>query len=262
MIVVMTGGSSPLQKKRPIPRESSDPESARAALGRANAEILQEMYRVVFVREPKDREFFGEYVDSMNQGASIEGVYNGFVHSSTYRALEQGNPGPAGEAEKFFVSELDEWQKDLPSPTYVDENSGKPLGLPVTPYFSQDDSGDAADPAPKPFDPYKAAAYFGRASVFTMKRVMGDEAIRLVDAKKSPEELARWYSKWVVRMVAKHVDFGLPLRNKSDEEFHRGWALSTPVDKLKWEVLNRIHRILNAATQVSASPAPAETKKP
>ena len=262
MITVMTGGSSPLQKKKPLPAAATGAASVKAALSKANGEILHEMYEVVFMREPKNKEFFGDYVDTMNQGASIEGVYNGFVHSSNYRQLEEQTPGPAPESAKFLVAELQEWQKDLPGPTVVDENSGKPLGLPVTPYAAPDDPAASVDPSPRPFDAYKAAAFFGHSSIFTLKRVMGDEAIRLIDGKKNAQELAHWYAKWVVRMASHQIDFGLELRNRSDENFHYGWALSAPVDNLKWEVLNRVHRLLNAGYLAqNASPSPG-VKKP
>ena len=37
-----------------------------------------------------------------------------------------------------------------------------------------------------------------------------------------------------------------------DESFHREWALQLPVDRLKWEVLNRLHRLLNDAVRASS----------
>ena len=91
------------------------------------------------------------------------------------------------------------------------------------------------------------ATTFAGASFFTLKRVMGDEALKLVAARAStPEQLALWYSKWAVQMTGLGIDFGLVLRNSKDENFHYKWALSISPDRVKWEVLNRVHRVLKA----------------
>jgi hypothetical protein len=77
---------------------------------------------------------------------------------------------------------------------------------------------------------------------------LGDEALRVLSTKtSSPEELALWYGKWAANMASRKVDFGLALRNKPSPEFHARWARQAPPDRLKWEVLNRLHRVLNEA---------------
>lgn len=117
---------------------------------------------------------------------------------------------------------------------------------------------------------------FGLASLFTLKRVLSDEALKVLAAKgnvartavgssgavapaaepspgKSEEsprvKLAGWYSKWAVHMAQKNVDFGVALRNKPDEAFHFKWATEVSEDQIIWEVLNRLHRILNEANK-------------
>ena len=67
--------------------------------------------------------------------------------------------------------------------------------------------------------------------------------------KEYPEKMALWYSRWVVHMASRNVDFGVALRNKPDEAFHYKWALTAAEDRLKWEVLNRVHRVLNEANR-------------
>src|SRR5690606_31862622 len=69
---------------------------------------------------------------------------------------------------------------------------------------------------------------FMNASFFTLKRVLSDEALKVIVHKraKSSSELAKWYSLWVVRMARYHVDFGISLRNKADEKFHYDWAMT------------------------------------
>jgi hypothetical protein len=91
---------------------------------------------------------------------------------------------------------------------------------------------------------------FVGASIFTLKRVLGDEAIKVMAAKAEyKEKFALWYSKWVVHMASRNVDFGIGLRNKPDEAFHYKWAVEASPEKLKWEVLNRLHRVLNEANR-------------
>src|SRR5581483_2838831 len=88
--------------------------------------------------------------------------------------------------------------------------------------------------------------YFSGSSLFRLKRVLGEEALKLVwQLRKSPEDLALWYANWVTHMAEKKINFGLVLRNKPDEKFHYQWAMHTPVDRIEWEILNRYHRMLN-----------------
>ena len=98
-MTVLQGGQSPLAKHCPTagihaPLTPSD----AAAQAKENSELLQEVMRVVFNREPRDRAEFGTLLDTLNQGASIEGIYNGFTHSSDYRKIEVGNPGAKPDA--------------------------------------------------------------------------------------------------------------------------------------------------------------------
>jgi hypothetical protein len=93
-------------------------------------------------------------------------------------------------------------------------------------------------------------AMFSRASVFTLKRVLGDALLELID-QMSPDHaaLAKWYGQWVAAMDARGVDFGLALRNRADATFHEDWALHATQDQLVWEALNRVHRLLNRLNQ-------------
>jgi hypothetical protein len=122
---------------------------------------------------------------------------------------------------------------------------------------NKDMSGKQSQPSPDPSSAptprVLAAKYltqFIGASIFTLKRVAGDEALKVIGSKSQfREKLAMWYSKWVVRIAQRNVDFGISLRNKSDEAFHYKWAVESPEDRVKWEVLNRLHRVLNDANK-------------
>lgn len=257
-------------KKSPTAIASPSSESART---QANAEILQEMLRVVLLRDPQDRAYFASYVDTMNQGASIEGLYNGFTLSADYRDLEVRSPLASGAALKAFLEELNLLEKELPEPTRFGEKMALPLAKPVQP----EEIPDAGEPIPggqakdltfpaleakrpsPPVSPEAAQAeapvaaeapeaVFARASFFNLKRVLGAEALKVFHAKKADRAaLSSWYGKFAARMAGRGVDFGIPLRNKADEGFHTQWAMQASEDQLVWEVLNRLHRLLNAS---------------
>ena len=50
-------------------------------------------------------------------------------------------------------------------------------------------------------------------------------------------------------MAQRNVNYGIALRNKADEAFHYKWAVENAGDPVKWEVLNRLHRVLNEANK-------------
>jgi hypothetical protein len=197
------------------------------AKGKGNAEVLHEIYQVVLLHEPKSKSEFGSWLDVLNQGASFEGVYNGFTHSDEYGKLERSGATANLEALKSFTEELSGIEAQLEHPTAFDELKLK-------------------KPLDSPESIAKYQAHFSGTNIFRLKRVLGEEALKLVwQKRKSPEALASWYSKWVVHMASRNIDFGLPLRNKPDEKFHSDWAMKTPIDRIEWEVLNRLHRMLN-----------------
>jgi hypothetical protein len=283
LIVALSGGKPPMAQPSPSPTPSEEFGSKNARDAKVNAELLHEVYKVVFQREPKDRAEFGTLVDSMNQGASLEGMYNGFTHSTDYRKLETANSGASPEALQAFGEELAILEAELPTPVEFDNEATQPLaaagegaappptpvstlhadGVNVIEYGKVPEPGVTTAPTSEPKAVASAGAkpdikvladrytkQFVGASIFTLKRVLGDEALRVVAEKKEyPEKLALWYSKWVVHMAVRGVDFGISQRNKPDEEFHYKWALTAGEDRVNWEVLNRVHRVLNEANR-------------
>ena len=235
--------------------------SVNAAKAKANAELLREMYVSVNGVPPTNRADFGSMLDSMNQGASLEGVYNGFIHSAAYRKLEVENPGAQPDALKFFVDELAQIEMELPSVTEFNGDSAKPIELidpasentPSVESFSFPAKKPSAAAAKQPEGITKDALVlkysklFNKSSIFTLKRVLGDEALKLIQTKKdNKEQLAGWYGKWALKLAAINIDFGIQQRNIADEQFHSKWAMAATEDQIRWEVLNRLHRVLIA----------------
>jgi hypothetical protein len=107
-----------------LPESSPSPSaealsSLAAKKAKANSEILHEMFVVIFMREPKDRSEFGNWVDTLNQGASLEGVYNGLTHSEDYRKLEKTSSKASEKAVKVFREEITLLEAELPTPTQL-----------------------------------------------------------------------------------------------------------------------------------------------
>lgn len=234
---------------------------------KANAEIIQELYRVVWLKDPEDREEFAGWVAALSGGASIEGVYNGFTHSDRYRTLETTQRGATVRALKVFAIELTELTLHLSQPTLFESSAADPLPKAVEPdgYFEPSSvqfgraaqkaghsSGDAtahSDSKPGRTELHKRYSQtFVGSSIFTLKRILGDELLKVVQAKEADRErLSDWYAKWAVHMASYQVSFGLERRNSTDEGAHYRWALEASVDRIRWECLNRLHRLLNSA---------------
>jgi hypothetical protein len=214
-----------------------------------NSEVLQEIYRVVMLEDPSDRSVFGNWVDTLNQGASFEGVYNGFVRSATYVGLETKTAAAPAEAVTLFLTEWAELEYELSDRAHFELVEGA-LELRVreveAPQASVNPSTAEAITIEKQklIEPQRVAI-IGH-SVFTLKRLLGEAVLRWVGFKrKSIADFASGYAKWAIRLSTSPVDFGLSARKKNDEGFHYQWAVSQPVDVVQWEMLNRVHRLLN-----------------
>ena len=233
----------------PMPTPSVTPDaqeliSLRATHAKVNAEILQEIYSGAFGKPPENRTEFGSLVDSLNQGASFEGIHNGLIHGTEYRKLEHDSRGASLDALGYFAIEL----------TTIEQEFTSPIEFNAEFEVSQTYPEWADDSKPSMVSTEKANRenterynrQFVGASVYVLKRVLADEALRLVSLKKSRQErLALWYSKWAVQQTKTGVNFGVAQRNIAEEGFHFDWALKADEDRLKWEVLNRIHRTMN-----------------
>ncbi len=284
LLVVLQGGRSPFAARKgakPKVSKSPVPMASDEALTARNAELLQEMFKVIYVRDFQNPREFADYVDTLNQGASIEGLYNGFTRSSTYRKLEMARIPVSPQAVVVFSEELARLELALPvsQRTVFEAASALPLARPVQLGESGNSAGGpesapgelvfGTDPkavvsnAPRSALPEPAAGAqatlevlardyqerFKAASIFTLKRILGEEAMKVIASKVSdPGGLAAWYGKWVAEVCGvRKVDFGLELRSRPDAAFHEAWAKGSTEDRLRWEVLNRLHRILNEA---------------
>jgi hypothetical protein len=201
------------------------PSGAETEL-QAKAQLLHEMFRVVLLREPMGENEFMEFLNPLAQGGSLEGIYNGFVHSDRYLALEEHAPPATPKAVALFSEELTSLEQEIQKPT---------------------DFGIQGAPSAKKYEDK-----FKPASIYTLKRILGEEALRVSELKTDRDVFATWYAHFTVELIDKGVSSGTPLRDKADFQFHHDWALKAPMDRANWEILNRIHRAMNAANLVKA----------
>ena len=236
-------------------------------LAKENQELLAEMLRVVFDREDsEDQADFEALSRTLNQGASLEGIYRGIIMGSRYRALESSSQAATPSVLKVFASEMAELQDGMREPTRFDPEIARqapridfpedvPSASSTASKAARKDPAQEASPSPRL---EKAANFrellgiFVGASPYTLKRVLGEEALkRFEEAGEDPSAIPLWYAGLVVRLSSANVDFGLDLRRKPDFEFHRNFAKRIAIDRVKWEVLNRYHRLLNAVKKSS-----------
>jgi hypothetical protein len=232
--------------------------SAEATAVKANAELLAEMFQVVFnKKEVDDPSLYTSLLPSLNQGASLEGIYRGLVMGSRYRVWESKAKAASPNAIKFFAMEMGELQDGMKSPSQFTKETAKlapsidyPEGADNTPesltFGDQKDSNQEDVKKTKQQITEEILQNFIGATPFTLKRILSDEALKKMDEMKdSPNDQAQWYAALVVRLSVAKTDFGLPQRNSDDFDFHSRFAKTMSLDRVKWEVLNRYHRIIN-----------------
>ena len=178
--------------------------------------FLKEMYREIYARELQDKQVYRNWMNVLEQGASIEGVYRGLTLSGEYRAMERGKASPA--AVRFFA--LEAAALKLPG----EANAAKRKSL--------------------------AAELEKRAQgmpLFALKRLLGEELLSKITRleKSGRENLALWYAATAVRWRSLGVDFLLEQRNTSDRGYYERWAVQNTLGRIQWETLFRMHRLMN-----------------
>lgn len=249
--------AKPVGSPESAPSEGQGSEEAVSRHNR-NSQVLQEFYRVVWLSDPQSPAEFGNWLDSIDQGASFEGVYNAFTHSDGQRAREADPRTAASRAAvQAFAEQMAQLMLDFKELPEVPVQEATALTA-INPFEEAKPAVVDFNRAKRPMEVQKPnlqeltaslAQKFNKSSVFTLKRVLGDWALRVMAERKtqSPQSLWDWYAAFASRSAATQIDFGLRLRNDHSREFHRTWAEQNPQDLLQWEVLNRLHRILNEA---------------
>jgi hypothetical protein len=220
------GGCWPL-KNAPLHggREGVGGAAKAAVVQRRSAELLREMMSVVlgervFV-QTLDRAAFGDWVDSLNQGMSLEGAYRGIVYGERYRQLEAAQMSASDTCRQMFDATLRAFSTAAMETAGVEHARGGALrGM----------------------------------GAYALKRELGEQAMGWVEKMSGrPGALEAWFGRFAVGAAEAAgragVDFGVGLRMRGDFEFHRAWAAGVLArgekDRVVWEVLTRVHRLMN-----------------
>ncbi len=212
-----TKGSSPAVS------EGSSVLGSRGALAAVSPEqkkkfhtwLAREMLEQVFGEAPRGGEAVAKWVNILEQGAEIQGVYHGIILSTEYAS--RNKPRSTDVAVRFFSEEVailrsgkSEWDSSL-----------APIALEIQ-------------------NRVKAE------SIFFLKRELGRLVLERVSGLAgSPIALAKFYSETAVRLSKQGINFGLTQRNLGDLSFHKEWADGSSRGMIEWELLNRYHRCLN-----------------
>lgn len=244
------------QKPAAQSTEASDPLSGDHR--KMNAEFIHEMFRVTLNRNVRNKDEFEKYMYMLDQGGHYEGIYNGIVYASEYRDLEKGIAP---------VSALKDFAEILAQILLDQKYDPLKIQKPDAASESQATIGDAKPQQPNEAERLALVGEVERESItkstYYLKRRLGEELLKTIDLKKEyREKLATWYARFTVYMNKKGVDFAVPLRNKQDEYFHYKWALTADEDRLKWECINRAHRLINQRAGLREPPAPPTQTQP
>ncbi len=226
--------------------------ASKGSLARANSELLAEMIKVTFdLNEIEDRPFFGSLAHSLNEGASLEGIHRGLLSSSRFRSLETSTRAVSPKVLRLFANELYEVRQGMRNPTPFDRlTSKKPMEI----EFPSEEAKEVEvssepvfqAPASKEAEIQLYLSTFIGATHFTLKRILTTEALKKMDEMKdSSGEFAQWYAKMAIRYSSYGLDLGLPQRSDPNFDFHFKFAQTMAMDRVRWEVLNRIHRYIN-----------------
>lgn len=195
--------------------------------------IVSEMQEQIFARANSAETDINGWANVLSQRGSIEGVYHGLVLSSEYGAMEKGRP--TAKAVRFFAQEM----AALDHPN----------------------SNDAVDEVRVSREKY--AKENMNTPLFTLKKILGEKILNETNSRKNDRVgLAAWYSSFAARWTKTGVSFGLPQRDKSDEAFHFKWANDNNLGMIQWELLNRVHRVMNAYGDITPAPTPSASPAP
>jgi hypothetical protein len=210
---------------------------------------IQEMSQVIPVAmSPEDRLGWAQAIAS---GASLEGVYRGWMQADHYRDTEKSSQAhakdPTESQEKdFFAQEFSTLFAEL-----KDQRAWTTLRL-SRPRAEVVALGQAAEESlESPGVPALAVQIRGLIQTTplpTLRRVLGELALDRLQQEAGAQvslDLARSFGRMSKRVQVCGVSFGLELRDRDDPAFHERWAQTAPRDLLTWEWLNRYHRCLN-----------------
>ena len=247
-------------KISPTPKPSSLSVASQPNDTQALAQLYNEMIEVVFEQSPQNKSDFFEKVGALTQGASLEGVYNGLTHSDYYKNYESQSKLVSPKALQFFATEYADLILSLKNEFEITDGLKAPLGDVEFPTGYDDQKQKSATQKLETKGKSKQQlslelqSFFQDSKFAVLKRVLGDALLlKLDEGIKDQKYFEAWYSSFCQHYSGLGVDFGLSLRNQAQGDFHAGWyrdiskrwGVDVARDRVAWESLNRIHRVMN-----------------
>ena len=189
----------------------------------SNEDVLSEIYEVMYIENvDKKKDDFQKRINVLNQGGSIEGLYNGIVLDVSF--VERSKKAAHPDAINFFADEMTLLIADLhkitDSQVKINKDEIRKTNLDLA-------SGK---------------------NIFVLKKVLSEQIIKNMYANSYKEKLAGWYASQSVRLAGAGVELGegaRKWRNEKDEYIHYEWAMKVSEDRIHYEMLIRENKILN-----------------
>ena len=91
----------------------------------------------------------------------------------------------------------------------------------------------------------------GRVNFYSVKRLVTEKALEIVDAFKEQEDLHKWYAIMSIEMAKKYkYAFTNDVRKNINFEYHLNWATQVPRQHLKSEIIIKLHQVFNSLQKV------------
>lgn len=173
--------------------------------------FVQELFVVTRKTQAKDEDL-SNWLNTLEQGGSREGIYQALVLDEVYSALENLSEKPADGLLKFCLS----FSQKFYNQTFTTE-SLKGLNL------------------------------FSLKRIIAEK---GLDLLEYYETQDL-DLMYRWYAVFSADLSAQYPDvFKDQVRKNTSDEFHYQWAKSTPIQHIKSEFVIKLHSVMNSLQQL------------
>lgn len=89
-----------------------------------------------------------------------------------------------------------------------------------------------------------------RANFYTLKRVVTEKTLEIIDAFPNTENLYSWYAIMSGELANDYaVIWENKMRREKSPDMHKSWAMNVPEQHLKSEVIIKLHKVFNHLMQ-------------
>ncbi len=168
--------------------------------------FIQELFKVTRKSQAKDEDV-ANWINTLDQGGSREGIYQALVLDEVYAAMENMEERPSPKLTEFYVKSSHKFLNQA-----LKEESLAKLNL------------------------------YSLKRIFVEK---GLDLIEYYETKNL-DDLYRWYANFSADLAKDHPDL-LPseVRKETTAAFHYQWAKDMPLQHLKSEFIIKVHTVMN-----------------